>query len=415
MGWREQLGRVTMPDGRVLVGGSFRGVPFHTVASEVRVGRRNQINEFPQSERAPYVDDTGRLGKRYPLECYLIGEGYLTWRDKLIEAFETKGAGEMVHARYGIKKVSMDGAASFKESPAEGGIVRITVTMVEDGSNILQQATQNTVAQVETAANAADDASQACFAKEFSVDGASVLASQAINGIKGLSKTVAGLLQTARQVTSVAGLAEIVRQVGGLTRNLAELIRTPVVLVQSLRSVYAQLVQELERPLMAFDELQSVFFANERSPTVARAGSTRAFSLTNDTARFDLNRRLALTNQARVLAVAISNTDVVVTSNQAVALRDALVAQIDTEIEVNDPPLEVVKTLTAVRAAVVRDVAARAQYLQKTATYTPLTVLPAVVLAHRIYQDARRADELVERNGVSHPAFMPARPLEVLV
>jgi prophage DNA circulation protein len=36
------------------------------------------------------------------------------------------------------------------------------------------------------------------------------------------------------------------------------------------------------------------------------------------------------------------------------------------------------------------------------------------VLAHRIYQDATRSDELVARNGVAHPAFMPARPLEVL-
>lgn len=410
MTWRAQMGRVTLPDGRVLVAGSFRGVPFRTVDAEIKVGRRNVVNEYPQRD-LPYVDDLGRKARRFVVEAYVIGENYFAERDALIEAFEGKGSGELNHPRYGLRKVSVEGDVSVKESPDKGGMARISVTFVEDASNIFPKAVENTVARVEATANAADEATQAAFAKEFSVEGPSVLATQAL---KGLTSTVAGLLQTVRLVTSVAGLATIVGLVGGLTSNLAALIRTPVVLAQSLRSIYAQLVQELQRPLSAFAELQSVFLANERSPAVALSGSTRARSLTNDTARADLQRRLSLTNQARVLAVAIANTDVIATSDQAVALRDALVAQIDAELEVNDPSAEVTKALTNVRAAVVRDVAARAEFLQSRATYTPQAVLPALVLAHRIYQDATRAEELVARNGVRHPAFVPARSLEIL-
>lgn len=410
MAWRDEMGRVTLPDGRVLVAGSFRGVPFRTVDAEIKVGRRNVVNEYPQRD-LPYVDDLGRKARRFVVEAYVIGDNYRAERDALIEAFEGKGSGELNHPRYGLRKVSLDGDVSMKESPERGGMARISVTFVEDSSNTFPKAVENTVAQVETAANAADDATEAAFGKEFSVEGMSVLADQAL---KGMTSTVAGLLQTVRQVTSVGGLAKIVGLVGGLTGNLAGLIRTPVVLVQGLRSIYAQLVQELERPLSALAELQYVFFANTRSPSVALGGSTRARSLANDTARADLQRRLALTNQARVLAVAIANTDVTATSAQATALRDSLVAQIDMELEVNDPPAEVAKALTRVRAAVVRDVAARSELLLSRSTYTPQAVLPAVVLAHRIYQDATRADELVGRNGVKHPAFVPARPLEVL-
>lgn len=410
MAWRDELGRVTLPDGRAVVAGSFRGVPFHTVDAEIRVGRRNQVNEYPQRD-LPYVDDLGRKARRYAVELYVIGDNYLAERDALIEALEAKGSGELIHPRYGALKVSVEGDASVKESPDRGGMARITVTFVEDTSNTFPKAVENTVSQVETTANAADEATEAAFADEFSVEGVSVLATQAIAG---LTSSVAGVLEMARQATSVAGLATIVRQVGALTGNLAALIRTPVVLVQSLRSIYAQLVQELERPASAFAELRYVFFGNTRSPAVALSGSSRARSLTNDTARADLQRRLSLTNQARVLAVAITDTDAVATSDQATALRDALVAQIDTELEVNDPPAAVARALTAMRAAVVRDVAARSEFLQSRSTFTPLAVLPAVVLAHRIYQDAARADELVARNGVAHPAFMPARPLEVL-
>jgi prophage DNA circulation protein len=410
MAWRDELGRVTLPDGRSVVAGSFRGVPFHTVDAEIRVGRRNQVNEYPQRD-LPYVDDLGRKARRYAVELYVIGGNYLAERDALIKALEAKGSGELNHPRYGALKVSVEGDASVKESPDRGGIARVTVTFVEDTSNTFPKAVENTVAQVETTANAADEATADAFDKEFSVEGVSVLATQAIAG---LTTSVSGLLSMARQATSVAGLATIVRQVGALSGNLAALIRTPVVLVQSLRSIYAQLVQELRRPLSAFAELQSVFFGNTRSAAVALSGSSLARSLANDTARADLQRRLSLTNQARVLAVAISNTDVVATSDQATALRDALVAQIDTELEVNDPPAAVAKALSAMRAAVVRDVAARSEFLQSRSTFTPQAVLPAVVLAHRVYQDAGRADELVARNGVAHPAFMPARALEVL-
>ena len=41
---------------------------------------------------------------------------------------------------------------------------------------------------------------------------------------------------------------------------------------------------------------------------------------------------------------------------------------------------------------------------------TPVTVpagLPSLVLAHRLYQDAERADELVSAANPRHPAFMP--------
>lgn len=418
MAWRNELTQTSvLINGQSvqLVGGSFRGVPFRTVNAELKVGRRNQVNEYPQRD-VPYVDDLGRKARRVVVEAYVIGPNYLFERNALIKAFETAGPGELLHPRYGALRVSLDGEVSIKETPEQGGIARISATFVEDGLNTFPTAKENTVAAVEMASNAFDDAAEACFAKDFNVAGPSVLTSQALDGIKGLTNTVKDVLNFARQVTSVAGLASIVGLVGGVTRDLAALIRTPAVLVQSMRSIYAELVQELSRPLAAFAEFQSIFFANPR-PTAAGVfpGSTRARSLTNDVARSDLQRRLALSNQARVLTVALADTDVVPTADQAVALRQALVAQIDTELEVNDPPAEVATALTNLRAAVVRDVAARAEFLKQRSSYTPQTVLPALVLAHRIYNDAARADELVDRNAVPHPAFVPARALEVLL
>ncbi|MDH4449210.1 MAG: DNA circularization N-terminal domain-containing protein [Rhodoferax sp.] len=410
------MGSITLPDGRVLVGASFRGVFFHTVVSELRVGRRNVVNEFPQRDD-PSVDDLGRKARRVVVDAYVLGQDHFAQRDKLVEAFEAKGSGELIHPRFGVLNVALDGDASLKEEADKGGMTRITATFVVDGKTVFPAARTSTVSLLEAATNAADEASEAHFAEAYSVAGPSVLASEAIAS---MNKSVAGLLATARLVSSVEGLADIVRQTTLLSSNIASLIRTPVLLSQSLRSLLATTVQNVNRPLLAFTELQTLFEGNRRTSATSATNSTstststRARVLVNEAECAALHRRLALTNRARILAVAISNTDVVQTGDQATALRDALLHHLDVELEDYDPPAEVVAALSDVRAAMVRDMALRSEYLLQRSTYTPAAVLPALVLAHRIYQDANRADELVDRNDVRNPAFMPARALEIL-
>jgi len=77
------------------------------------------------------------------------------------------------------------------------------------------------------------------------------------------------------------------------------------------------------------------------------------------------------------------------------------------------------RALTDLRAATVRDLTLTAQPLPTLAAYTPGAVLPSAALAHRLYGDDLdalfdRAADLVVRNRVAHPGFMPAAALEVL-
>lgn len=426
MAWRDELTQVDFAgtgsgQSQQLVGGSFRGVPFRTVNAEIKVGRRNQVNEYPQRD-IPYVDDLGRRARRMVVEAYVLGDNYLQQRDALIKAFETAGPGELLHPRYGALQVALDGEVAIKETPEQGGIARITATFVEHGANTFPAATVDTVGEVEGSCNAADEAAELDFADTFDVSGAGVLADQATSGVLasggsgGFLNTLSTTFEFAQRVVGPDGIPAIAALISSTRRDLAQLLRAPAQLVQSLRSVYAELVQGVDRPVAALATLQTQFDANTRAPaTPAFPGSTTARSARNDMARADLQRRLALTNQARVLAVAISNTTLVPTAQQARALRNVLVLQIDTELEANDPPAQLATALMAMRAAVVRDVAARAEYLRQTSSYTPAAVLPALVLAHRIYQDAARADELAERNAIAHPAFVPAVALEVLL
>jgi prophage DNA circulation protein len=46
-------------------------------------------------------------------------------------------------------------------------------------------------------------------------------------------------------------------------------------------------------------------------------------------------------------------------------------------------------------------------------TYAPAETMSALVLAHALYGDALRSGEIVARNRVQHPGFVPATVLQV--
>lgn len=438
---------------------SFRGVPFKTTDAEIQGGRRTVVHEYPERDR-PYPEDMGKRAKQWQVEGFVIGDDYLDQRDALIEALEAGGPGELRHPRYGVLQVSVVGHVSVKESHREGGMARFAITFVDAGDNIFPGAREDTVQEVDDAADECEDAAEDLYADAIETAGpASVLQ----GAIDTANRSVAGVLNMVRQVTSLDGLSALVRKVVSLAGGIAALIRTPVVFAQSLRSIFNELVQGVRRPLAALQELHAVFDNHARPTATPRAGSTAARIVANQTAHNALVRTLAVAAQGRMVAVAISgsinqvpvstsgqSTAVgssaaaaaggvsstttstrrsiataaaasqqleeapVATAAQAIALRDAVLDQIDSELETTEPAPAIAAALQRLRAAVARDVTARAELLRERSTFTPAAVLPALCLAHRIYQDATRVDELLSRNGVHNPNFVPTAPLEVL-
>lgn len=113
----------------------------------------------------------------------------------------------------------------------------------------------------------------------------------------------------------------------------------------------------------------------------------------------------ALAGQARAAA------DVDLTSyQQAVALRARLTRSLDIGIERASDigAMDVMRALREVRGALVRDLIERGRPLARITAFETAVPLPAVVLAHKLYQDADRAGELRDENANwDHPSFMP--------
>lgn len=70
--------------------------------------------------------------------------------------------------------------------------------------------------------------------------------------------------------------------------------------------------------------------------------------------------------------------------------------------------IDVVMALRRAAGALSRDLIERGRPLARITSYATALPLPSVVLAHELYQDAGRADQLEADNPVfDHPAFMP--------
>jgi prophage DNA circulation protein len=71
--------------------------------------------------------------------------------------------------------------------------------------------------------------------------------------------------------------------------------------------------------------------------------------------------------------------------------------------------------LTNLMSAVVTDLSGRAGKLPQTSTLTLQETQPSLAVAYRLYGDAKRSDDIIARNGVRNPSFLPTgTPLKVL-
>jgi prophage DNA circulation protein len=129
----------------------------------------------------------------------------------------------------------------------------------------------------------------------------------------------------------------------------------------------------------------------------------------NQVELLDLGRRIAIIEAAQA-AVASRFAS----SQDAIKVRDNLADRLDVECLVATDDA-VRATLFELRLAMFQAITDQAADLPRLVTITLQQSLPAVVLAHRLYDDPSFADDICARNGVDNSLFLPAGvPLEVL-
>lgn len=416
-----------------LLPGSIGGVDLFISEVKSSVGRRTTSRELPFRD-IPAHEDLGRRARRFSVSGFVIGKDYLTERDAVIEVFESPGPWLFTHPWWGELSVILDEGASLDvaESDSEGGWARFSFSLVESGDPDGAKVTISTAAALSAAADAAIEAVKADTLKKskFSLGKVFSAAAKAVGKISGAMLKTKRKVFGALGVSQAAGLAD---SLADLNTNVNKLLNSPAELLTTLNGLVSALKGIFKDQSAADEDSPNSPYPGGAKKVRAEAAIAMAEELANiDTVSPPPFPGGPVDPDVQATERALSKCVGVMVVSQVIELfgtslplesASAAVEALTTLGELADDILQDTETsddlyvaMTDLRAALDSHLATLSASLPQVQTYTPPVTMPALLLAFNIYGDPTRDLEIVGRNNVADPNFVPGgAPLEVLL
>ena len=396
--------------------GSFRGAPFSTEESEAQGGRRVATHEYPQRDE-PFAEDLGRKARRFRLDCFVAGGDYRSARDRLLDALEAPGPGELIHPFRGPMSVAVD-EFSYRESAIGGGVCAFSIGFVEAGQPVSAPISVDTGAAIAQLLASGTTIAAENFERRFSVAGTQALVEEAsaaiVAGTARVALASAAALGGAGPMLHAfeAGLILLPAPAATLARQPLSLARSMLGMIDALSSMGIVARARIGALLRVLDYA-------EQLPPVVGGTSARQRQRTNQAALVSLVR----TGVAAALVRAAAEVRFV-SYDEAAALRDQLADRLDdVAIALADAHDDIGAELVGrLRQALIRDITARGGQLSRVRRWHSNATRPALTLAQSIEAAEgggavtvlARADDIVARNRVAHPLFVRMGELELV-
>lgn len=392
------------------------GAPFFAVSVRSSGGRRTVVTEFPGRDEAA-AEDLGQRSRRWSVEAVVIGAAYMQARDAVVDVLERAGPHRFTHPWWGEAQVVVDGPIEVSESAAEGGVARISFSLAEVGTAPAFKIVPSPVADLGASVVYAKEVAAADFAKATGglggvlaaiAAGITAVASamtkvhrKALAAFGGVDTLTYALLDFDEARDALAALPDaLMAKINGLLAALGQVIRDSAA-ADPETYPGSEKVQRVEQALQAAEELHAVDVAtdtDDEDEQAAEAAFNLAFRALSVATFAELFQDLPLESTDQSAAVLTSLGG---------ALEDLLL-----EPTLSD---EAYDALTDLRSALAEQARAAAQTLPSLTTYTPTSATPALLIAFWLYGDPGRDLEIVARNSVADPNFVPGLvPLEVL-
>lgn len=406
---------MALPD--ILIPASFRGVPFEIDGTELTDGRRTQRNEFPQPDEvlpaglsASFAtDDLGAKVPEHRISGYVWGPGYLATGQRLRDAVRIPGPGVLIHPYLGLLTVVVE-EFRVRQSSTEGGVLRFEMTVAEKGAEGIPTVT-DVVSAIGTAAAAVQEATSFDLASVWDVVAAP--GDLVLSAADKLRSTMSDLRQTLfGGAWRVLGqVSQVGAAIDSVLASALDLVLEPLELAERFEELFdlvgdgsavgwEQALGVVEASEAATSTADTILDPAGASP-VARAAARNGAALTTAL------RRAALRAAAqRLPSVAFA------AAPEALEARDRVAGLLADEAAATTSDNAWIQ-LTTLRSQLVLGMTAAARPLAQLRVVELPEVRPALVVAHDLYRDATRGDEVVARNRVTHPGFLRGS-LEVL-
>lgn len=400
-----------------VVGGSFRGKSFLVSSHQFGSGRRISAHEFPGRDD-PFNEDMGRSARSVSFDAHLVGDDVMAMKLALLDACEQGGVGKLVHPYLGTKNARC-ASISISENSGEKRYVGISLSFLLDPDVSAPAAiVKDSSAAVVSGAEDAKETTTKKTVATFSLISAT---KATINAAVSVTNKLLDGVESAR--TSMRSASAYVSKIGQVRANLELLVMDPTDLIARLTDIVTTAEEAVlpsgKEPTTGSEEVLLRRSMVEEYLTSAQAaaisttptGTTKAKAdqQRNQDALSSLIRELSLWSLAKMLISAKIDS-----IQDASDLQDRLQEAFDAILSGADDPetYQAAQGVLSSCIAYLRDTSANLATLQD---HTPKRTVPSLVLAYEIYGDVGRAGDIVTRNGIAHPGFIPGgQRLEVL-
>ena len=381
-------------------------MPFFVESADSTTGRRSVIHSFPFRNDAPFSEDMGLRPRGFAIECYVLGAEYMAARDVLLAALETPGSGELVHPYLGTKRVQV-GSVRLREAARDGGIATFAIEFDETSAEPAQPAIEiDAPAKVTASAAALKDSAGSEFVSKF--DALLNLRDSVTGAVSSATDAISSIL--AKAAIPGRALSELTSQVESLSSGVDALLDAPSNFASSMVGMVEALGDGLLGIASAADPVAPLLLIFSSNFGIRPPDDTpaRVLERANFDAVTNLVKRIVL---AQTALVAIEQE--FVTYDDAVQTRTAITDLIDLHAEEFSD--DVFPALQDLRRDLVSAVPGVESDLPRLVAHTPRATLPVLVLAHTLYGDLDREEDLIRRNRIANPCFVAGGDeLEVL-
>ncbi|QXH96121.1 DNA circularization N-terminal domain-containing protein [Pseudomonas ogarae] len=407
-----------------LLPASFRGINFLIPQASVPVGQKGQLHEYPQRDE-PFFEQLGKQAQVHTMTAWVIGDDCFERRDKLLEALQTPGPGELVHPWLGRMQVKV-GDCKVSHELTAGGMVSFDLTFYPDKPLTFPTAKVNSQQQVVKASD-------------------SMLGSALERYKQAMAKVDQARLGLLRLRNSLSNVYAVIQQqfapFVGVFTNLTGFVQSLMNSPGALSSLFSSYFSDFSLQDSAFSDTSSSY-KNAVATTTQQTEAVSAINSVSQSGGIDsaaaAQATANLVQDALLVQVALIISEMPIASQPVSSgstpsvEQQAILPAVRPEVPVADDVLQLRDSLSdaifeaslkadpahyvvmnTLRQTLVKHLTAVAESGVRLVDITPPETMSALVLAYQRFGDATRSAEVVQRNRIRHPGFVPAESLKI--
>jgi prophage DNA circulation protein len=383
---------------------SFKGVPFQVESDAEKGGRRKAVHQYPGRDD-PFIEDLGEDKREFSVTAYVASDAADADAAALIEICAGPKAGTLVLPSHGPIEVQ---CLTFKRNRKSDkhGYIAIELEFVRDGSNEAQPSILSLANLVFVDADVLQSA----------------IAGFCIDSVVALGQADYVILAGVEAMRDVAALFESIRTTAPVDTAVSAVQRSAI---QALHDDAPSLIHRLTGVDPALG-LRIATIARALGDGIAAPAARAAFlplidmlpdvpvdpagtaSANQAAGNVNAVRRAARLAVLTVAAESVARDDAISDRSAGITLRADLTELFDAEISGLDMSHgDMIDAVQGLRGAAVDYLSQKITTLAPVISANSNLTMPSLAWAWRLYADPSRADELVARNNVAHPSFMP--------